>query len=57
MWGGYYGYSKGDMGKEGTPTWDNTYQMKLHIPPFVVCYTYGGLAHVGGGVVKQCYLS
>ena len=32
--------------KEGSPTWDNTYQMKLHVPPtFIVGVD---LAHVGG---------
>ena len=46
--GRFYGDSKGDMGKEGTPAWDNTYQMRMHVP-FVVWYIYGGgLTPVGG---------
>ena len=40
VWG-YYGDSKGDMGKEGTATWDNTYQLKLHMPPIFLWYAYG----------------
>ena len=55
MWG-YYGDSKDDMGEEGTPTWDVTYQMKLHVPQFVVWYTYGGLALVGGGGQRGCVI-
>ena len=38
------------MGKEGTPTWNNIHQMKLHVPPvFIVWYLYGGGPCKGGG--------
>ena len=48
VWGvGYYGSSKDDM--EGTPTWDNTYQMKKSIPHLLYGKHYAGLAHIGGG--------
>ena len=48
----YYGNIKGE--KEGTSTWDNTYQMKLHGPPtFIVG---GGFAQ-SRGMVQMCYLS
>ena len=50
MWG-YYGDSEGE--KEGSPTLDNTYQLKYYMPPH---YCKGeGLAHVE--VVNLCYLS
>ena len=47
---GYYGNRKGDM--EGTHTWDNTYQLKLHVPP--ICCMVNllvGLAMWGGKAV------
>ena len=52
--GGYYGNSKGDM--EGTPTWDNTYQLKFHVSPICCMVNFGGLDHVWGEV-NLCYLS
>ena len=42
------GNSKGDM--EGTPAWDNTYKLKLHIP--FLCHMvnfWQMLAHVRSG--------
>ena len=33
--------------KEGTPAWDNTYQLKLHMPPIILCVLHMGLTHVG----------
>ena len=42
---GVCGNSKGDM--EGTPAWDNTYKLNLHMP-FLCCMVniWGVLAHV-----------
>ena len=37
VWG-YYCNSKGEM--QGTPTWDNTYQLKLHMPPICCMVTF-----------------
>ena len=41
---GLNGDSRGRDGeKEGIPTWDNTYQLKLDVPPhFTTWCTYGG---------------
>ena len=52
VFGRYYGNSKGHM--EGTPTWDNTYQLKLCMPPICcLMMLFGGLAHVGT-VIELC---
>ena len=56
VWGelGYYGNCKGYM--EGITTWDNTYHMKLHMPPIhYMVNIIGCFAPVGGG--KAVYLS
>ena len=49
--GGYYGNKDK---RKGTPTWDNTYQMKLHVTHTFVAGD--SLAHVGR-LVKLSYLS
>ena len=52
--GKVYGIVEDGMGKkEGTPTWDYTYQLNLHVPPILLC----GVLMGGGAVIKLCYLS
>ena len=49
-WGGVaYGNSKGE--KEGSPAWDNTYQLTLYISPICFMVTFGGLMYGDGKAV------
>ena len=39
---------EGGIGKkEGTPAWDYTYHLKLHMPPIILCSLYIGVVHMG----------